>query len=114
MKKKVNSYESACVALGKQPVTDWGDDTTDEIAYKKLKTIIEALNEGWKADYTNGNERKWFPWFNVSLSGFAFGDTLCECSAPLAGCAARLCLKSSDLAEYAGKTFLKLWEDFIL
>jgi hypothetical protein len=114
IKDMVKSYEDACQVLGEQPVTDFGDATPDEVAYKKLKTVIKALNGGWVADYRDGDQRKWFPWFRVSPSGFAFYDSGCEFSGPDAGRAARLCLKSEDLAAYAGKQFLKLWEGFIL
>jgi hypothetical protein len=108
------SYEDACRELGEQPITDWGDATLDEIAYKKLKVIAKALNEGWQADYSNNNQKKWYPYFYMSPSGFAFYDTYHGCSYPHAGRSARLCFKDDATAEYAGKQFLKLWEDFIL
>lgn len=116
IKDRVKSYEDACNELGEQPITDFGNDTKDEIAYKKLKTIAKALNEGWVANYRDGSQRKWFPWFYVSSSGFTFGATYFECSYPYAGHAARLCLKDSGLAEYMGENeaFLTLWEDFIV
>jgi hypothetical protein len=114
IKDMVKSYEDACQVLGEQPVTDFGNATPDEIAYKKLKTVIKALNEGWEADYRDADQCKWLPWFRVGPSGFAFVGTGCEYSYPDAGRAARLCLKSEELAAYAGKQFLNLWEDFIL
>jgi hypothetical protein len=115
IKDSVKSYEDACKVLGEQPSTDFGNDTKDEIAYKKLKTVIKALNEGWKADYNDGNQRKWLPWFyTAGPSGFAFSATYYGCSNPYAGGAARLCLKSEELASYTGKQFLSLWEEFIL
>jgi hypothetical protein len=109
------SYEDACEELGEQPTTDWGDATPDEVAYKKLKTIAKALNEGWAADYNDGDQKKWIPYFyTLSSSGFAFGDAAYGCSYPAAGGAARLCFKDEKTARYAGKQFLKLWEEFIL
>jgi hypothetical protein len=111
---KVDSYESACEVLGEKPVTDFGEATPDEIAYKKLKTVVKALNGDWKADYTNGDQRKWFPWFRAGSSGFSFLATCYESSTPYAGDAARLCLKSEELATYAGEQFLNLWKDFII
>ncbi|MDR0864991.1 MAG: hypothetical protein LBO74_08675 [Candidatus Symbiothrix sp.] len=114
IKEQVTSYEDACKVLGIEPITDFGDATPDEIAYKKLKTVIKALNEGWISDYRNSNEKKWYPWFYVSPSGFAFYVAGCGFSLPLAGHAARLCLKDEELAAYAGKQFLDLWEGFIL
>ena len=37
----------------------------DEIARRKLETITEALNEGWRPDWNNTNEYKYFPWFRI-------------------------------------------------
>ncbi|MDR0658827.1 MAG: hypothetical protein LBG18_07855 [Mediterranea sp.] len=114
IKDIVKSYEDACKVLGEQPITDFGNATPDEIAYKKLKTVIKALNEGWTPSYKDSNQRKWYPWFYISPSGFAFGGSLYVCAYPAAGRAARLCLKSEELADYAGKQFKDLWEGFIL
>ncbi|MDR0431188.1 MAG: hypothetical protein LBH58_12025 [Tannerellaceae bacterium] len=114
IKDMVKSYEDACKVLGEQPITDFGNATPDEIAYKKLKTVIKALNEDWKPDYKDFNKLKWFPCFYVSPSGFTFHDTYFAYSTPHAGYAARLCLKNSELSKYVGETFLELWEDFIL
>lgn len=46
------------------------------IADFKLTLIIEYCNEGWIPDYTNYNEYKYFPYFEVKadkkhLSGFS-------------------------------------------
>jgi hypothetical protein len=76
--------------------------------------IAEALNEGWVADYNDGDQQKWFPWFcMLSSSGFAFLATHCVCSYPSAGRAARLCFKDEKTAQYAGKTFTKVYEKII-
>jgi hypothetical protein len=114
IKDRVKSYEDACRELGEQPITDFGNDTKDEIAYKKLKTIAKALNGGWVANYRDGSQKKWFPWFYMPSSVFAFCDAYYEYSNPYAGSSARLCLKDSGLAKHMGETFLTLWEDFIV
>ena len=44
---------------------DWHNVTTnsnDVIAFFKLRIITEALNEGWRPQFTKG-ERGWFPYF---------------------------------------------------
>ena len=76
-------------------------------AYFQLVIIAKALNNGWRADWENGNQRKWYPWFEVSPSGFSFDDTACY-SAPNAGVASRLCVKSEELAIYFGKQFIDI------
>ena len=46
------------------------------VANYKLDVIQEAINEDWKADWSNWNQRKYYPWFEQSSSGvgFSFGD----------------------------------------
>ena len=50
--KRVKTYADACAVLGIEPMNETVlaklGFTKDEIAYRKLKTIAEALNEGWR------------------------------------------------------------------
>ena len=75
-----------------------------------LVVITSALNEGWEPDWGNHQWDKWYNWFNMpSKNGrfsFADSDNRRSCST----CAARLCFKSKDLAEYAAKQFLEVYE----
>jgi hypothetical protein len=61
----IKTYEDACASLGISPITDFGDDTPDEVAYKKLKTISRAL---WGKDFeprpdAKGGKWYYYPWF---------------------------------------------------
>jgi hypothetical protein len=71
---KVKSFEDACQILGLDPHSIFNaNDSDDEIAYKKIKVIAQALNQGWKPDWTNAAEYKWTPWFDLrSGSGLSF------------------------------------------
>jgi hypothetical protein len=76
--------------------------------------FTEAINEGWKADYNDGNQKKWLPWFNsISPSGFEFDSASYESSNPFSGYAARLCLKDEALAIYSGKQITGIHEGII-
>lgn len=114
---RIKTYDDACKELGIEPIDE--DEmleagfTPDEITYRKIKTITKALNEGWKADWNDSNQNKWYPWFRMSSGGFVFGGTDCDSSFAYAGDAARLCFKSDELATYAGKQFTQLYSDFI-
>lgn len=88
--------------------------TADEIAYRQVKMIVEALNEGWTPDWENGKWDKWYPWFvmgSPSGSGFSFDDTDGWNTDSTAG--SRLCFKSRELAEYAGETFTEIYKEFL-
>lgn len=114
---RIKTYEDACRVLGEAPLNELAcfisGLTQDEIFYRKLKTITKALNEGWTPDWSDGDQKKWFPYFNTS-PGFAFDDTYFSYSCPLAGDGSRLCFKSKELAEYAGRQFTDLYKGFIL
>ena len=117
---RVKTYEDACRELSMNPLDKnkligFGF-TKHDIAYKKLVTIIKALNEGWVPDVCDSSVYRWYPWFktNGSPSSFAFGGSYCGDARAAAGGGSRLCLKSKELSEYCGKQFIDLWKQFII
>ena len=115
---RIKTYEDACAELGicaqlEVTLKELGF-TPDEINLRKIKTITEALNEGWKPDWNDSNQYKYYPWFRMSSGGFVFDDAYCVSSYAGAGDASRLCFKSRELAKYAGEQFTKLYSDYIL
>ena len=85
----------------------------DEVAYRKLRLIVQCLNEGWKPDFTDEKEYKYYPWFEVNPAGSARVNA-CSPSFALASIGSRLCFKSRELALYAGKNFEKIYTDYLL
>ena len=154
--ERVKTYKDACKILGKDPLEKYIDKTVelengekfvsyslplDEIAYIQLKTIIEALNEGWKPQLTE-DEYRWYPWFylytkeeikrkskadlkrqrGVLLGGSAYYGAGCGFAAVLsrntpsitdANFGSRLCLKSEELADYCGRQFIEIWFSYL-
>lgn len=89
--------------------------TVDEIAYKKLKLVARALNEGWEPDWSDSDQPKYYPWFNMERSasgGFSYND--CDHNWTYSTVGSRLCFKSADLAKYAGTQFKDLYEDYFV
>lgn len=118
--KRVKTYADACAVLGIEPIneevfTKLGF-TKDEIAYRKLKTVVEALNEGWRPDWTNSNEYKYWPWFvyNQQSAGFAYAYASYAVARTSTTIGSRLCFKTRELAAYAGRQFEDLYNDFFL
>ena len=114
----VKTFEDARKLTGRPDVPDFSNLPTDmrkhfEAQYKMI-VIAEALNEGWIPDWDNYNEYKYYPWFEMSPSSFAFYDSYCDSAFAYAGCGSRLCLKSKELSEYCGKQFIDLWKQFII
>lgn len=84
----------------------------DEESYRRVKLICKALNEGWTPDWNNNNEYKYYPWFEMGSSGFRFGGYDYWVTDSYVG--SRLCFKSRELAEYAGKQFEAIYENFMI
>ena len=84
----------------------------DEVAYIKLKLIAECLNEGWTPNWDNDSEYKYYPYFDMR-SGVGFSHSYCDYWNTLTNVGSRLCFKSSELAEYAGKQFEAIYKDFL-
>lgn len=84
----------------------------DEVAYRILKLLAKSLNEGWVPDWSNSNEYKYFPWFEMrGSSGFRFGGHGHWYSVSHVG--SRLCFRTRELAEYAGKQFQHIYGQFM-
>ena len=109
---RVKSFEDTCTVLNikKQYVFDEDEDTEDEIAYKKLKVIAKALNEGWTPDWNNSSEYKYYAWFYLNSPGFRFDYAGYGCTG--SGVGSRLCFRSRELAEYAAKQFTDIYKTF--
>jgi hypothetical protein len=116
---RIKSFEDACAVLNVSVpnflkcTNDPFGDNAAAIAFDKLTTIARALNEGWTPDWSNPSQNKYYPYFkaNPSGSGLSFYGVDYWNSGTHAG--SRLCFKSRELAEYAGKQFIELYNDFL-
>ena len=81
------------------------------LLYQKLTIISKVLNEGWTPDYNNSNEYKYYPYFSVG-SGFGFSYSLFVSSFTLFG--SRLCFKSRELSDYAGRQFIEIYKEYLM
>ena len=128
---RVKSYADACKVLGIEPMDEDSMKAQgfrpDEIARRQLETITEALNEGWKPNWADTDEYKFYPWFYIEVNevqteGAVIGASAglsCASSAnaaanTLANVGSRLCFHDSDTARYAGRTFTDLYEQILI
>lgn len=121
---RVKSFDDACTVLNRvvlMPDVSMlrEQDARSMLAYYKLIIIAEALNEGWKPNWADTDEYKWFPWLYVdtdlgSLAGLAYANTSYTASDALANIGSRLGFKTRELAEYAADQFKDLYRDFLL
>lgn len=87
---------------------------TAMIAYAKLLVIAEALNDGWIPDWDNSSEYKYWPWFWMDKPGFRFFASYYSRAASHSTGGSRLCFRTRELSDYAGKKFLSLWKDMMV
>ena len=84
-----------------------------EKAFRSLVLIAQTLNEGWKPNWKNSSEYKYYPWFEMNgSSGFRFDGFGRWHSDSYVG--SRLCFKSRELAEYAGQQFTEVYRIFMI
>ncbi|MCL1658766.1 hypothetical protein M2T79_19355 [Elizabethkingia miricola] len=117
---KVKSFEDACQLLGIEPNVPEVSMLPENhkkaiVAHYKLVIIAEAVNEGWKPNWDNWDERKYYPWFDLegssSGAGFSFDGYDDWNSSSAVG--SRLCFKNRDLAKYAGQQFESIYKEFM-
>lgn len=110
------------------------------IAHAKLSIIAEALNEGWKPKFDD-DECRYYPWFYIytkkeyeelgedekkecrvvgrsyssanASGGVVYASANGASSISYAYYGSLLALKTRELAEYCGKQFIDIWEDFL-
>ncbi len=121
---KVKTYADACGVLGIQPMDEDAMKAAgfreDEIARRKLETIVEALNEGWKPNWNNRQQDKYGVWFWIEPkqsgadAGLACANTPDAPSSTDTGIGSRLCFKTRHAAEYAATTFTHLYEQILV
>lgn len=130
--ERVKSYADACnvlciVEMDEQAMKASGF-RPDEIARRKLETITEALNEGWRPDWNNTDEPKYYPWFYIrphegkdaegkpsgAYAGLSCASTYYAASNTNTTFGSRLCFHERRTAAYAGDTFRDLYAQILV
>lgn len=120
-------------------VSEKDPDTADIMAYVTLRVITEALNEGWKPQFTEG-ERRWYAWYDFltkeevegmsdeekeerrvvgrassyahAYGGLVYSSAYYVSADSYTNFGSRLAFKNEELAEYAAKQFGDIYADF--
>lgn len=137
--KAISGDETAAILLADYESNADNIKNPQILAYMILAIIAYALNEGWEPKFTT-DEYRYYPWFCLYTqkeidemdeedkgrvlgrsfhSASAFAGVACSftgyASSYSGTCnGGRLCFKTRDLAEYAGKQFLDIWAEFMM
>lgn len=118
--ERVKSFEDACQVLGVSTnVPDVKGLPRKHqkaiVANYKLIIIAEALNEGWKPNWQDSYEHKYYPWFDMTNpAGVGYSNTKYTAANANAPIGSRLCLKNRELAIYFGQQFTDLHNESML
>jgi len=118
--KTIKSFEDACKKVGVDPeklpdVSMIPEELQQPvIASYKLMIIYQAINNGWRPDWNNRDQYKYFPWLSVLSSGFGFSSSFCDYALTNTSVGSRLCTDSSDKAMYIAEQFKAEYQDYFL
>lgn len=151
IKERIKTFEDAVNAIGEDHplVAQYKtinsafkevDNNLHLFAYTRLAIIAEALNEGWRPEYTE-DEYRYYPWFGlytqeeyddmddedkeccrfVGRSGNnanVYGGLVCAHASYGSAYSdtnfgSRLAFKSRELAIYCGKQFIEIWINYL-
>jgi hypothetical protein len=116
---RVKTFEDACEVKGVDPVSILPYKAPANSfekglnAMAKMMVIAEVLQEGWQADFGNSNQYKYYPWYEYKGAGFGFSITYYGSTRTGTTVGSRLCFPTIELAEYFGKQFLPVINEFL-
>lgn len=151
IKERIKTFEDAVNAIGEDHplVAQYktinsafkeADNNLHLFAYTRLAIIAEALNEGWRPEYTE-DEYRYYPWFGLytqeeyddmddedkercrfvgrssfsagAYGGLVYADAYYGSAYSGANIGSRLAFKSRELAIYCGKQFIEIWINYL-
>lgn len=151
IKERIKTFEDAVNAIGEDHplVAQYktinsafkeADNNLHLFAYTRLAIIAEALNEGWRPEYTE-DEYRYYPWFGLytqeeyddmddedkeccrfvgrsdhnasAYGGLVYAYAHVGSATSYAYFGSRLAFKSRELAIYCGKQFIEIWINYL-
>lgn len=151
IKERIKTFEDAVNAIGEDHplVAQYktinsafkeADNNLHLFAYTRLAIIAEALNEGWRPEYTE-DEYRYYPWFGLytqeeyddmddedkeccrfvgrsvnsayANGGLVYAYAAFGSASSGASIGSRLAFKSRELAIYCGKQFIEIWINYL-
>lgn len=151
IKERIKTFEDAVNAIGEDHplVAQYktinsafkeADNNLHLFAYTRLAIIAEALNEGWRPEYTE-DEYRYYPWFGLytqeeyddmddedkeccrfvgrssgnagAYGGLVYASAIYGSAGSSTSFGSRLAFKSRELAIYCGKQFIEIWINYL-
>jgi hypothetical protein len=84
------------------------------IAAYKLLIIYKAINNEWKPDWSNWDQYKYYPLFEVLSSGFGFSTSFYLYDHSVTTVGSRLCTDTWEKALYIAEQFKAEYQEYFL
>lgn len=97
----ITNYAQVCAELG---------ESSQSCPYKRIKQIERFFGQGWRPNWSNQNEYKYYPYFSFGSGGGLVYYHYHGCGSYFAGEVAFY--KSKEIAIHVGKYFLKEYQEF--
>lgn len=105
--ERVKSFADACVECppseNLQILFDYNGVDEEMIFNRdtaKRNYFAKVLKEGWKSDYNNKNQKKWYVWFKWDGSGFVFSNAHYDYSCTYSDCGSRFDFPTEEIATH--------------
>jgi hypothetical protein len=116
----IKTFEDACKKVNTDPaklpdVSGIMEEFAKPIiAAYKLLIIYKAINNGWEPDWSNWDQYKYYPWFEVLSSGFGFSSSTYNYDHTDTTVGSRLCTDTSEKALYIAEKFKAEYQEYFL
>jgi len=118
--RTIKSFEDACAKEGIDPTALPDVSMIPEEFRKpiinayKLMIIFLAINNGWRPDWSDSDQYKYFPWYGVLSSGFGFSSSGYGFGSSFTRVGSRLCTDTSEKAMYIAEQFKAEYQEYFL
>lgn len=86
----------AFITAGENSVTQ--NEEAHVVAYSELCRRAKAARGEWQPNWSNSDQKKWYPWFEYTPSGFVVHDTFFNYSYTDTRVGSRLCFPTQEMA----------------
>lgn len=97
----------AFITTGKESATSINEPHVE--AYAELCRRAKAARGEWQPDWSNGDQKKWYPWFEYTPSGFVVTVTIYYYHFTNASVGSRLCFPTREMAKAFAEENLELY-----
>lgn len=95
------------ITAGKQSVTQ--NEEAHVVAYSELCRRAKAASGEWQPDWNNPDEKKWYPWFEYTPSGFVVNAASYSYGYTNTAVGSRLCFPTREMAKAFAEENLELY-----